>query len=176
MQPPACVACAAVTGSPLVQWSPGPVRAAGTLPYLGRVLRLVPEAGRVRAHMREERLYVPLGDHRPAVERLYRRLARAEIGARLDAAVALVGLSYSGLAIRGQRTRWASCSHSGLMSFNWRLLLGPERVLDYVVWHEVCHLRVPNHSARFWALLELRLPGWREPHDWLRRHGASLVL
>jgi predicted metal-dependent hydrolase len=146
------------------------------VPLLDRRLELVPQPGRVRAHIRDERLLVPAGDHRPAVERLYRRLARAEIGERLDSAVSAAGLSYNGLSIRNQRTRWASCSHSGAMSFNWRLLLAPERVLDYVIWHEVCHLEEPNHSRRFWALLERRLPGFREPHGWLRRHGATLVL
>lgn len=146
------------------------------LPYLDRQLRVIPQPGRVRAHIRGERILVPAGDHRPAVERLYRRLARAEIGGRLDQAVASVGLSYTGLSIRSQRTRWASCSSSGAMSFNWRLLLAPERVLDYVIWHEVCHLEVPNHSSRFWELLERWLPDFKEPHVWLRRHGATLVL
>lgn len=149
---------------------------AGTLPYLDRQLTLVPQPARTRAHISGERLLVPAGDHRPAVERLYRRLARPEIGARLDAAVASAGRSYSGLTIRSQRTRWASCSAGGAMSFNWRLLLAPERVLDYVVWHEVCHLDVRDHSPRFWALLESRLPGFAEPRAWLRRHGATLVL
>jgi predicted metal-dependent hydrolase len=149
---------------------------AGTVPYLDARLRLVPEPGRTRARISGERLLVPEGDHRPAVERLYRRLARREIGSRLDAAVASVGLSYDGLTIRSQRTRWASCSASGTMSFNWRLLLAPGRVLDYVVWHEVCHLEVRDHSPRFWALLEARMPGYGEPRAWLRRHGATLVL
>ncbi len=148
----------------------------GTVPYLGTPLTLVPQPGRTRAHMNGEELFVPVGDHRPAVERLYRRLARAEVAARLDAAVAQVGASYSGLSIRAQSTRWASCSASGAMSFNWRLLLAPEPVLDYVVWHEVCHLDVRDHSPRFWALVERRFPGWRAQRDWLRRYGATLVL
>jgi predicted metal-dependent hydrolase len=149
---------------------------AGTVPYLGTPLVLVPEPGRTRAHKKGERLFVPLGDHRPAVERLYRRLARPEIATRLDAAVEEVGVSYGGLSIRAQSTRWASCSAKGAMSFNWRLLLAPEPVLDYVVWHEVCHLDVRDHSPRFWALVESRCPGWREQRDWLRRYGATLVL
>jgi predicted metal-dependent hydrolase len=62
------------------------------------------------------------------------------------------------------------------MSFNWRLLLAPERVLEYVVWHEICHLEILDHSPRFWALLERRWPGCREDRDWLSRHGATLVL
>ena len=99
---------------------------AGTLPYLGATLQLVPEAGRSRAHLRGERLLVPATDPGPAIERFYRRAARTEIAPRLDRASALAGHSYSGLDIRGQRTRWASCSSTGRMSFNWRLLLAPE--------------------------------------------------
>jgi predicted metal-dependent hydrolase len=62
------------------------------------------------------------------------------------------------------------------MSFNWRLLLGPEPVLDYVVWHEVCHLQVMDHSPRFWALVARVCPDHREHARWLRRHGPTLVL
>ncbi len=147
-----------------------------SLPYLGRMLHLTPQPGRTRVHRKGGRLLVPAGDARPALERFYRRAARAEIAPRLDRATALAGSSYSGLAIRAQRTRWASCSPDGHMSFNWRLLLAPERVLDYVVWHEVCHLDILDHSPRFWALLERRWPGYRDDRDWLRRNGATLVL
>jgi predicted metal-dependent hydrolase len=149
---------------------------AGTVPYLGRALQLVPQQGRTRVHRDGERLLVPEGDARAALERYYRRAARKEIAPRLDSAAALAGLSYEDLTIRGQRTRWASCSTTGRMSFNWRLLLAPERVLEYVVWHEICHLEILDHSPRFWALLERRWPGCREDRDWLSRHGATLVL
>ena len=113
---------------------------------------------------------------RPALERFYRRAARDEIAPRLDRATELAGTSYSALDIRAQRTRWASCSAGGRMSFNWRLLLAPERVLEYVVWHEVCHLQILDHSPRFWALVERRWPSYREDRQWLSRHGATLVL
>ena len=148
-----------------------------SVPYLGHALRLVAQAGRTRAHRRGDVLLVPAGKARlPAIERFYRRAARSEVAARLDRACAQTGSSYSGLTIRGQRTRWASCSPTGAMSFNWRLLLAPEPVLDYVVWHEVCHLEVLDHSPRFWALLESRCPGYREQVRWLRGNGATLVL
>jgi predicted metal-dependent hydrolase len=127
-------------------------------------------------HRDRERLLVPDGDARAAIERYYRRAARSEITPRLDRAAALSGLSYMDLTIRGQRTRWASCSTSGRMSFNWRLLLAPERVLEYVVWHEVCHLEILDHSPRFWALLERRWPRYGEDRAWLSRNGATLVL
>ena len=147
-----------------------------SLPYLDTTLELVAEPGRSRAHLRGEQLLVPGGDARPAIERFYRRAARAEIAPRLDRACAAAGLRYSGLDIRAQRTRWASCSSRGRMSFNWRLLLAPERVLEYVVWHEVCHLQVLDHSPRFWALLARHRPSWREERAWLSAHGATLVI
>jgi predicted metal-dependent hydrolase len=150
-------------------------RPAGTVPYLGETLRLTPEPGRTRVHRRGGTLLVPDEDDL-AVERWYRRQARTEIAPRLDAACARAGTRYAGLAIRGQKTRWGSCSSSGAMSFNWRLLLAPAPVLDYVIEHEVCHLEVMDHSARFWRLLESRVPDWRRHAGWLRRYGATLVL
>ena len=90
--------------------------------------------------------------------------------------MARAGKSYSSLQIRGQRTRWASCSTSGAMSFNWRLLLAPPEILDYVVEHEVAHLDVQDHSPRFWKLLASRCAKWREREEWLRRHGHALRL
>ena len=149
---------------------------AGTVPYLDSTLELVPQARRTRVHREGDRLLVPSGDPRAALEHFYRRAARAEIAPRLDRATALAGSGYSGLSIRAQRTRWASCSPAGRMSFNWRLLLAPESVLDYVVWHEVCHLEILEHSPSFWALLARRWPRYREDRAWLRRNGATLVL
>jgi predicted metal-dependent hydrolase len=148
-----------------------------TLPYLGQTLRVIAEPGRTRAHRRGDELLVPGDDRRrAAIERFYRRSAPAEIVPRLDAACAAAGTSYSRLSIRSQKTRWASCSRSGAMSFNWRLLLAPEPVLDYVVWHEVCHLEVMDHSPRFWKLLGDRCPDYRQQLRWLRRHGPTLVI
>ena len=148
-----------------------------SVPYLDRLLVVRAEPGRTRVHRRGDELLAPAGAERtPALERWYRRTARAEIAPRLDRACALVGAAYTTLTIRGQRTRWASCSRSGAMSFNWRLLLAPEAVLDYVIWHEVCHLQIMDHSPRFWALVERWCPEWRVHSRWLRRHGQTLVL
>jgi predicted metal-dependent hydrolase len=148
-----------------------------SVPYLGRLLTTRSEPGRTRVHRRGDELLTPIGNERqPALERWYRRAAREEIAPQLDLACLRTGTAYSTLTIRGQRTRWASCSRSGAMSFNWRLLLAPEPVLDYVVWHEVCHLEIMDHSPRFWALLDRHCPGYREQRRWLRRHGQTLVL
>jgi predicted metal-dependent hydrolase len=160
----------------------GAVRAAlaargDSVPYLGTQLELRAEPGRTRVHRTGDVLLVPDGDGQAAaLERWFRRAAHREIAPRLDRAVSALGTSYCALTIRNQRTRWGSCSSSGAMSFNWRLLLAPSRVLDYVVWHEVCHLEVMDHSPRFWALLAGRCPDYRAHAGWLRRHGATLVL
>ena len=150
---------------------------AGHVPYLGGLLALRPEPGRSRAHRRGDVLLVPAGAAgRPAVERFFRRAARAEIAPRVRDACRALGREATALTIRGQRTRWGSCSAAGALSFNWRLLLGPPEVLDYVVWHEACHLVHLDHAARFWALLAEHRPGYREPQRWLRAHGGALVL
>jgi len=152
-------------------------RAPGTVPYLGSSLALREEGHRTRAHRRGDVLLVPAGPaRRAAVERWYRRAARAEAVPLLDEAAAALGVGWTRLSIRSQRTRWGSCTPDGAISLNWRLLLGPREVFEYVVWHEACHLAVMDHSARFWGLLESRLPDYREPRDWLRRNGAALQL
>jgi predicted metal-dependent hydrolase len=157
----------------------------GEVPYLGEplALRVRVEPGRTRDHVarRGDTLALAVADEGPeavaaALERWYRAQARREVAARLDAAVARVGQSYASLQIRGQRTRWASCSARGGMSFNWRLLLAPPEILDYVVEHEVAHLEVHDHSPRFWALLAARRPGYRAEERWLRRNGGTLRL
>jgi predicted metal-dependent hydrolase len=157
----------------------------GVVPYLGRsmLLRVKVEPGRVRPFVsrRGELLHVKVGEPGPgavrdALERWYKRRARVEVAARLDAAVRRAGTRYTKLTIRSQRTRWASCSSSGAMSFNWRLLLAPEEILDYVVEHEVAHLEVLDHSPRFWKLLASRSPRYRDHERWLRVNGTALRL
>jgi predicted metal-dependent hydrolase len=148
----------------------------GTVPFLGAPLRLHYDAGRTRAHRKGADLHVPSDNAHEALERWYRAQARTEIGPRLQAATQALGRAHTTLAIRNQRTRWGSCSSTGAMSFNWRLMLAPEPVLDYVVWHEACHLLVMDHSRRFWALVERHMPDYREHRSWLRRNGAALVL
>jgi len=151
-------------------------RAPGTVPLLGEELRLVVHARPVRVRRSGDDLLVPAEETAPAIERWYRREARRQIEPRLEHTTRLAGTDYTGLVIRDQRTRWASCSAAGRMSFNWRLLLAPARILDYVVWHEVCHLEVMDHSARFWALLERYCPTYRADRDWLRQNGTALTL
>ena len=157
----------------------------GFVPYLGERLELDVrvEPGRVRPHVarRADWLTVKVGERgqaavADALERWYRKRARIELPPRLDAATARAGTSWTRLSIRGQRTRWASCSEDGAMSFNWRLLLAPAEILDYVVEHEVAHLEVLDHSPRYWKLLGSRCPDYKQHERWLRRNGHTLRL
>ena len=80
----------------------------------------------------------------------------------------LVGVTYGRITIRNQRTRWGSCSSKGNLNFNCLLMLTPPEVIDYVVVHELCHLREANHGPRFHALLDAYLPHWRDVERKLR--------
>lgn len=86
----------------------------------------------------------------------------------------IMGVSYGRITIREQKTRWGSCSNKGNLNFNWRLILAPEEVLDYVVVHELAHRREMNHSKAFYAVVESVLPDYRQARRWLRDHGDSL--
>jgi predicted metal-dependent hydrolase len=104
-----------------------------------------------------------------------RREARAVVTEVAEAEARRLGVTYASIQIRDQRTRWGSCSPRGVLTFNWRLALAPYAVLDYVVVHELCHLREANHGPGFWRLVEQARPGYREPRTWLRRHGHELL-
>jgi predicted metal-dependent hydrolase len=101
--------------------------------------------------------------------------ARRELPARLLELASEHGLTVSRTSIRNQRWRWGSCSPSGHICLNWRLVTMPERVRDYVLIHELMHLRQPNHSARFWALVARACPDHEASRRWLRAHEAALL-
>ena len=107
-----------------------------------------------------------------AIDRWYRREARAALTAAAEAV--RMGLPYRSISVRDPRTRWGSCSHRGDLSFSWRLILAPARVLNHVVTHEMCHLRHPNHGPKFRRALDDAEPDWREPDRWLSDHGHEL--
>jgi predicted metal-dependent hydrolase len=125
----------------------------------------------------QRRRQVPrLGLERLSVSELdARRGARELVSALAEEEAERLGVVYQRIRIGGQRTLWGSCSAGGTLSFNWRLVLAPVEVLDYVVVHELCHLRVPNHSRRFWTLVERHRPHWRDQRGWLREYGPELL-
>lgn len=111
---------------------------------------------------------------RDALDRWYRREARQIVTRRAQSLAREFGVSYNRLYIRNQRTRWGSCSTRRNLSFNWRLIMMPPEVMDYVIIHELTHLEVLNHSRHFWQLVGARCSGYQTHKSWLRENGCEL--
>ncbi len=101
--------------------------------------------------------------------------AKRLLPSRVEYYADIIGVEYNCITIRTQRTRWGSCSSKGNLNFNCLLMLAPEDVQDYVVVHELCHLKEMNHSKRFWAEVERVLPDFDASYQWLKRHGNELM-
>ena len=106
----------------------------------------------------------------------YRQQARRVIEERVKWYATRFGLKYSAVRISSARTRWGSCSSRGSLSFTWRLVIAPLEVIDYVVAHELAHLRVRNHSPAFWREVESILPDYKVRQKWLKTNGKSLEI
>lgn len=113
---------------------------------------------------------------RNALEARYRQAARDYFPARVAYYEPIIGVTHGAITIRDQKTRWGSCSAKGNLNFNWRLMLAPPRILDYVVVHELCHRKEMNHSKAFWNAVEMVLPDYKELRSWLRQYGSTLTL
>jgi len=104
---------------------------------------------------------------------------KAEALADLEVRVAIhagtLGVTANAVRLRSQVTRWGSCSSTGRLNFNWRLILAPPFVLDYVAAHEVAHLIEMNHSPAFWQTVERTLPDMARGRAWLKAHGNQLM-
>lgn len=116
----------------------------------------------------------PKSPHTLALEKRYRDAAKEYIPKRVEYYHAFTGGQYTKISIRDQKTRWGSCSSNGTLSFSFRLMLAPPRVLDYVVVHELCHLTHMNHSKEFWNMVEIILPDYKEHRKWLKENGHTL--
>jgi predicted metal-dependent hydrolase len=169
--------------APLVTWEAG-----SEIPWRGGrlVLRIVPGAARGRVALEGGELVVhttPEDGLVPDAERIRARVvkwlrqeAAVAVGASVEAFQSRVGLEPRRVRIREQKRRWGSCSASGALNFNWRLILAPAEGLDYVVVHELCHLRELNHSPRFWEWVGQVMPDFAAPRAWLRQNGMLLDL
>ena len=113
---------------------------------------------------------------RSALEKRYINAAKEYFPKRAAYFKQFTGGSYNRITIRDQKTRWGSCSAKGTLSFNWRLMLAPPAILDYVIVHELCHLTYMNHSAAFWNKVESVYPDYRAARKWLKDHGHELVV
>lgn len=109
-----------------------------------------------------------------AMEDWYRDQARDVITERIKFFQKMLGVEYNSINIRDQKTRWGSCSGRKNLSFNWRLIMCPQEILDYVVVHELCHLIHMNHSKKFWQEVESILPQYKIRKKWLKENSAVL--
>ena len=163
----------------LTRWPYGP-----TLPYRGEEHTVLLERSERETTVRRMpggTLLVRL--ERPGIEAARRLLKRWYLGEaarwmteRLAVLGDTVGVSWRRVSVRDQRSRWGSCSATGCLSFNYRLVMAPPEVMDYVIVHELAHRCALNHSERFWAIVAAYCPGYREARDWLKTSGPSLTL
>jgi predicted metal-dependent hydrolase len=140
-------------------------------------IRVVEESGRRFACYGERIVPVPphVTELRPILQADLRLVARQELGDRLRALAAAHQLTIAAVTIRDQRSRWGSCSRSGRIALKYRLLQMPPAVRDYVLLHELMHLKQQNHSRHFWRLVEQVCPDFRDAERWLKRHGRGLL-
>jgi predicted metal-dependent hydrolase len=149
----------------------------------GRVRVTIPRGGSREAEQFAERQQewiarqrARLRQHQPSLEHRLALRAQAcrELPPRLLALAGQHGLTVARVSIRNQRSRWGSCGRDGHICLNWRLVLMPQSVSDYILIHELMHLRRMDHSPSYWRLVEDACPDYRSARQWLRRHGPSL--
>jgi predicted metal-dependent hydrolase len=172
----------------LAKYGMPPLPAAGrklksgdSVPYLGRRLKVIerfsprsPESVTLKA----TRIVVNAGSQDGRLNELvkgwYRLQAEKLLAKRTGELCRALGVTCNRLSVREAKTRWGSCSQKGNLSLNWKLIMAPEAVIDYVIIHELSHLKELNHSKKFWSLVAARCPQWRKHKRWLRDHEAEL--
>lgn len=116
------------------------------------------------------------GDLRPTLEAHFVRRGKIELPARTWQLASQTNVAVKEVTVRNQRSRWGSCSAGGTISLNWRLVQTPDSVRDYIIYHELMHLREMNHSDRFWTEVAEVCPWWADAERWLKRNGSLLGL
>ena len=160
--------------------APAPLRSGECVRVEGRPRRLRLEKGTRESVLTETEwvLFCPDPENarqvRDRARSFLAEMALVRIRERLEVYAPRIGVSYGRVTVRNQRTRWGSCSAKGNLNFNWRLILAPEKCLEYVVIHELCHRREFNHSARFWDLVQRQMRDYQVWKDYLKKNGAGL--
>lgn len=146
------------------------------IPVLGKDYTLCHVGGRGVVTMEENRIMIP-GDNlflkRRVLEWMKREL-RKTIMQLANEKAECIGKRIGKISLRDTTSRWGSCNHNGNLSFSWRLLFAPFEVLDYVVSHEVAHIKHLDHSTAFWSAVESLCPDYQSYRDWLKTHGTTL--
>lgn len=157
-----------------------PVTEGSAVAVEGEMKTLRLHQGRTRAEVQDGELHLWLNDPkdgeavRAALKSTLAALALERIRQRISVFQPVIGGEFGRVAVRDQRSRWGSCSSKHNLNFNWKLIMAPPQVLDYVVIHELCHLHEFNHSARFWRLVEGVMPDYEVWKKWLKNHGSEL--
>ena len=151
--------------------------------YLGEEYQLVRKPAIIgrRVYVRlEENNIVVYGkfEHsdqvRQALEIWYQQKAAIWMTKRLHYFKEQIGVDYRKVSFRSPKTRWGSCSSAKNIMLNWKLIMAPSEIIDYVICHELCHLLEMNHSSAFWSLVEKQIPDWKERRSWLKKNGIIL--
>jgi predicted metal-dependent hydrolase len=154
----------------LAPWTTGT-----TLWFRGERAVLSLAHGRVLVGSRQIDTEITGRNLRATVEPWMRGLAERELPARCLDLSAACGLAVSRVCVRNQRSRWGACSPKRVITLNWRLIQMPPEVSDYIIIHELMHLKQPNHSRKFWREVDAACSGWRSAERWLRTHGRELM-
>jgi len=111
-----------------------------------------------------------------ALAEWYREHALEKLREKVDRYAKVVRVASSSLGVKTFKGRWGSCSSKGHVQFNWKIIIAPNRIVDYVVVHELCHLHEHNHSPEYWKCVERVFPDYRECKEWLRLNGRGLEI
>lgn len=150
--------------------------------YLGRNYRLKVHRGRfqpVKLIYGQLTLTCPRGQKdtdliRSSLIHWYKHQAELKLQQKVKRYAAMMGLSPNGVGIKSFKSRWGSCSVKGKLDFNWKIVMAPNRIVDYVVVHELCHLKQHDHSPKFWKLVERVMPDYLASKEWLKTHSKNL--
>jgi len=130
---------------------------------------------RITAKLSPENRGVFIANNKTQLQKLYRYLARNYLAKRLKELSKYTNIPYEKMRLSSAHTRWGSCSSNGTISLNWKLIMAPAGIIDYVIIHELCHVRHMNHSRLFWQLVTHYLPDCKERRKWLRQNSNKLV-
>ena len=142
----------------------------GKVLYLGKEY-LIRVSGRGRVVKTAEEFVFPEGADAAVFERWLKARAKEYLPVRLRYRAYEMGISYRDLKISGAKSRWGSCSETGMITLSWRLMMSPEESIEYVIIHELCHRLHMDHSKDFWAEVEKFMPDYKKHKKWLDDHG-----
>ncbi len=148
-------------------------------PLRGRFICLRVHSRHTATRRIGDELYTPIASAEHIAERVqawYRKEAKRVLSAKAQALAAKLNLPIKEIKVRKNKRRWGHCTSTGVLQFNWLIMLAPESVIDYLVAHEVCHLRHFDHSPEFWGLVKQCEPDYEEAQIWLKQNGHLLVL